>query len=80
MPYCEHLTNFFLQVSQSESTNSTDRMLPFRKVEHNLNVILSLYANYRWINLVTKYEDFIHFVASHVSAVTKVIIRITYSW
>ena len=39
--------------------------------------ILSLHVYHRSVKLVTKYQDFIHFIASHVSIVTKMIIRIS---
>ena len=51
---------------------------PLRKVEHDGTVIFSLCVYHRSVKLVTKHEEFIHVIASHVSAVTKMIIRI--SW
>ena len=42
------------------------------------NVILSLRVYHRSVKLVSKYDDFIHFIASHVSAVTSYRIRSLY--
>ena len=64
----------FFTISQSESANLI-AVHPPRKVEHE-NVILLLRVYCRSARLVRKYEDFIHFLASHVSAVTKTIIRL----
>ena len=38
--------------------------------------VLPLRVYRRIVKLVTKYKDFIHFIASHVSAVTKMIIKL----
>ena len=75
-PYCERQTNvFYMLADQRERIQLTGT--PPDKVEHN-KLILSLCVYPKSVKLVIKYEDFIYFIASHVSAVTKIIIRI--SW
>ena len=57
----------FLEVSQSESVNSIEGQASSQSwAWSKINVILLLGFYHKSVKLVTKYGDFIHFIALHV--------------